>query len=874
MLGKIKVGRIDFKNADVALPQSLYISSLKIINGVAFTSREIDIIACILRGRKASKIASFLSIAVKNVENRIAGIKLKLGCGSQEVIIDFIEKSGKLALLNKYYLSLLTHIAFERELKKISALQINSSSCLIVYDGEQKDKTPFIRQLEKHLSLIGIRTLTAKENHHTIPQLIDKMEVKSSKHIIACISKTNTDKALGIFNLKQLDEQEVSDLILLVSHENGVSPSATIFSEQSLNVEFIEVLEKENYYFAVFEILRRLLPTVSLQKNIAEFKKQCEPFSGFVSSVELEKNSLKSYKESDVIENAFKRAKKFLKLGSICSLIIFGIFLLNEMLPQKVFAASKNSKKDYIDSEREQLLELEEPEKNDLKILEGTEVNHGSNVNVLPKKVKILGEKLNESREKEIYNVKNVNNDLDEEGFSELHRRVKNTDIIGVKELIAQKVDIDRPTKYGRTALHIASSIGNEEMIQFLIEQGANVNSKDIFGNSHLHRAVANNRLEAVKIFLKKNSDVNAKDLRDYTPLHHASHVSLKMVQLLIENGADPFSRTNRGSLPIDHANDCGYGEIEGYLHNVMKSVENEKKGFGSLQLPEIIIAAKEGQSHIVERLFRTTEGTNLMYFPEGNALHYAVIYGHLDAIKTIIKIASTSRAMELNIDVKKIVNSRIEDTRETPLHIASKNGEVSKYKDIIELLIKNGAEINSQDKFGNTPLHNATSFVEENDDVISLLLDKGAGINAENYKKWTPLHRVCLRGHQKIAKILLKNNINTHVRSEGGWTPLLEVVTGNFSGNRSASRKELLKLLLEYDSSSRVINAREAYGETALHIATKKNQKEIVQILLEYGIDSNYKDLDGRTAKDYASDYGYDDILELFNSFQARGGF
>jgi ankyrin repeat protein len=42
----------------------------------------------------------------------------------------------------------------------------------------------------------------------------------------------------------------------------------------------------------------------------------------------------------------------------------------------------------------------------------------------------------------------------------------------------------------------------------------------------------------------------------------------------------------------------------------------------------------------------------------------------------------------------------------------------------------------------------------------------------------------------------------------------------------------------------------------------------------LEYGIDSNYKDLDGRTAKDYASDYGYDDILELFNSFQARGGF
>lgn len=77
-------------------PQAIYHSYLRTINQIAFTSREIDIISCLIRGKRASRIASLLSIAVKNVENRIAGIKSKLTCGSQDSIIEFIEKAKKM----------------------------------------------------------------------------------------------------------------------------------------------------------------------------------------------------------------------------------------------------------------------------------------------------------------------------------------------------------------------------------------------------------------------------------------------------------------------------------------------------------------------------------------------------------------------------------------------------------------------------------------------------------------------------------------------------------------------------------------------------------------------------------------------------------
>ena len=73
--------------------KEIYNKQLNLIEGIKFTSREIDVIACILHNRGEKKIAMLLSISPRTVSTHIHNIMLKLGHNYIESIIDFIEKS-------------------------------------------------------------------------------------------------------------------------------------------------------------------------------------------------------------------------------------------------------------------------------------------------------------------------------------------------------------------------------------------------------------------------------------------------------------------------------------------------------------------------------------------------------------------------------------------------------------------------------------------------------------------------------------------------------------------------------------------------------------------------------------------------------------
>ncbi|WP_417905385.1 LuxR C-terminal-related transcriptional regulator [Candidatus Tisiphia endosymbiont of Micropterix aruncella] len=121
----------------ILCPQEIYEQHLLTINNIKFTLREIDIIACITRGKNIKGVANFLSnedkqIETRTIESHISNLKRKIATNSREGIINFIEKSNKYQLIQNYYLSLLVQQEFRRILKEILILTKSDNISLFI----------------------------------------------------------------------------------------------------------------------------------------------------------------------------------------------------------------------------------------------------------------------------------------------------------------------------------------------------------------------------------------------------------------------------------------------------------------------------------------------------------------------------------------------------------------------------------------------------------------------------------------------------------------------------------------------------------------------------------------------------------------------
>jgi DNA-binding CsgD family transcriptional regulator len=140
--------------------EKLYADQLMLINKIKFTFREIDLLACIVHNRGEKKIASLLSISPRTVSTHVGNIMSKLGAGSKDQIIDFIENSGKLPLLKEYYLHIRIRSNFEKQLAKIGAY-INKNKVIIYChrDDILAIDSQFLQSIQRHLKLANVLLL-------------------------------------------------------------------------------------------------------------------------------------------------------------------------------------------------------------------------------------------------------------------------------------------------------------------------------------------------------------------------------------------------------------------------------------------------------------------------------------------------------------------------------------------------------------------------------------------------------------------------------------------------------------------------------------------------------------------------------------------
>ncbi|KAJ8026830.1 Transient receptor potential cation channel subfamily A member 1-like [Holothuria leucospilota] len=172
-----------------------------------------------------------------------------------------------------------------------------------------------------------------------------------------------------------------------------------------------------------------------------------------------------------------------------------------------------------------------------------------------------------------------------------------------------------------------------------------------------------------------------------------------------------------------------------------------------------------------------------------------------------------------------------------TPLHFAAIRGN-----DVaaLELLHCRGIQIEAVDEQIMTPLHLACTHGST--EIVAMLIRNGAAIRCKDEQDNTPLHLACLEGHTEIVKLLFSAGEEHSVLGE-----MLTDRENNNYGNPlhlavDSGEREIIELCLDHNAN---VNAICGGKNTPLHAACESSNLETVKLLLQRGarVDSRNSD-------------------------------
>ncbi|CAH1782950.1 unnamed protein product [Owenia fusiformis] len=434
-----------------------------------------------------------------------------------------------------------------------------------------------------------------------------------------------------------------------------------------------------------------------------------------------------------------------------------------------------------------------------------------------------------------------------------LNVAIKNTkDLSIIEELIAHRVDVNAKGWNEDCPLTVAFN-HNKDLIPILIQHGADPESTVQNGNTLLqallHAGIQNkDTYDLIRRVIELGAMVNNPGTSGETPLAVAiAKKNTCIIEVLLKNKADPNQlsynpKFSTQQTPLDTiinmATKWSYDEF-GILKILLANGASVNRAGQGGDTP-LIKALKRENTAIVEELIK--QGANVNENDSSGTVLFHAIQNNVHMVRPLLKSGA---------------NPNQKSGRDTPLTALIKTAyhsdvttEVRMYAKYVIDLIEYGADVNTPDSSGCTPL--MLTIYNKNSILRNVLLERGADPNLVGYNSRlpgndTPLNAILRdignNDADDMARTIIQHGANPNAIDPRGYTPLDLVIIW---GLRASSKQGYIRVTLLLIQAGADINMK--YGEnkdiTVLMFLILMHEQyspnEAIEYLVEHGADVN----------------------------------
>ena len=286
--------------------------------------------------------------------------------------------------------------------------------------------------------------------------------------------------------------------------------------------------------------------------------------------------------------------------------------------------------------------------------------------------------------------------------------------------------------------LHMGVFAGSEKMVDWVAEKGGDLEARNVLDRSALWVACRTaGRVGVVRKLVESGADVAAKDSFSRNVLHAASQSGdVEIVRFLCGLGVvDVDERDNKGKTPLSFACQDGHVDVAKLLvEEGGADVDVEGK---DVEGP-LLFACTGGNMDVVTMLVEAGSGSGAG--KDGDVwtrgLAAAASRGHVDVVRGLL-------GMGVGVE-------GVDDFGDTALCLASAEGHIH----VVNVLLgQGGAGVNVPGGRGRTPLFFACEKGKE--DVVRVLLEAGADLETTDMFGATPLTVAQMFRRSGVVKVL-----------------------------------------------------------------------------------------------------------------------